>query len=191
MPTATWRCACGATGLTVDIAPASGTRIVCHCADCRAFARITGHAATLDPAGGLDLFQTTPDRLVVTRGAGNLGCLRLTPRGPLRWTAACCATPLAVTPAFRAIPFSSLTTAGFADPAPLGRIRAHAFVKAATAPVPRPHGSLIAVLAAFARRTLATRLAGRHVATPFFDVAGRPVAAPASPDPATLAAAYA
>ncbi len=188
---ATWRCDCGTVEIAVRTAPAPGAHIVCHCADCRAFARITGRAATLDPAGGVGLYQTTPDRLSLRRGADRLACLRLTPRGPFRWTASCCGAPMAITPSTRAVPFASLTVQGFADPAPLGRVRAHAFVKSATARVPRPHGSMVGLVAGVVRRGLTARLAGLHTRTPFFDTDARPVAPPATPDAAARAAAYA
>lgn len=48
----------------------------------------------LDPHGGTDLIATLPSALRFTSGLAQLACMTLTDKGPLRWYAACCRTPL-------------------------------------------------------------------------------------------------
>ncbi|EKE44372.1 hypothetical protein OCGS_1210 [Oceaniovalibus guishaninsula JLT2003] len=181
-----WSCTCGAVRLDLADGPGDATPIVCYCRDCRAHARALGRDDLLDPAGGLVLRQTTPGRIALRAGADRLACLRLTPRGPLRFYAACCDTPLAVVAPFRAVPFASVVMPPQADP-PAARVHRGS----ATARVPRPHGNVAALLFTAARRTLAARLAGAHMQTPFFTDNGRPVAAPRSLTPSERRAAYA
>jgi hypothetical protein len=49
---------------------------MCDCKDCQAFARSLGRADVLDPAGGTDIFQMPPARLMLTAGMEALRCLR-------------------------------------------------------------------------------------------------------------------
>ncbi|WP_425070924.1 DUF6151 family protein [Sagittula sp. S175] len=96
-------CSCGKTNWSLS-AQAPGRHIVCYCKDCQAFARHTGHPEILAPHGGTHIWQTTPDGLHFTSGA-DLNCLRLSPRGLLRWYAACCGSPIANTLPKPTIPF--------------------------------------------------------------------------------------
>ena len=57
--------------------------------------------------------------------------------------------------------------------------------------VPRPYGSLYALLVGVAKRVLAARLSGRWKNTPFFDADGAPVAEPGRPDADERRRAYA
>ena len=184
-----WKCSCGAFGLRVRDVPASGAHVVCYCCDCRAFARLRDAAASLDPAGGVGLYQVAPESLEILRGAKHLRSLKLTARGPIRWYVECCGAPVANTAPFRAVPYASLMAAGFPEgtlDAPLARANR----QSATGPVPKPHGSLLAMLASFARRTLASRLSGGWRTTPFFHDDGTPVARPGRPDPQARRLAY-
>jgi len=53
--------------------------------------------AALMPDAGVALYQTRPDCVHIDDGAEHLACLRLSPKGLLRWYASCCDTPLANT----------------------------------------------------------------------------------------------
>ncbi|RVV98750.1 hypothetical protein EKE94_07560 [Mesobaculum littorinae] len=176
-------CRCGA--VAVRVAEGPGMRCTCYCADCRGYAHRLGRGEILDPAGGTEVYHTTPDLVSITRGADRIACLRMTQRGPLRWFAACCNTPLAGTPPTRAVPFVGIVLAGAADPEAAGRCRARLFPDAATAPLtgrPRARrGNVAAVVGGVVARGIAARLAGRHRDTPFFDAAGAPVAQPEPP----------
>ena len=93
MPAIGFTCTCGAIAGTVDVpSPAAGNHLVCHCPDCRA---ATIHLGRPDPgADGTELWQTTPDRVTITRGADRLAIQQLSPKGLYRWYATCCATPM-------------------------------------------------------------------------------------------------
>lgn len=185
-----WSCRCGEVAFTVDDVPESGAHVVCYCADCRAFARLTGGADTLDAAGGVALYQTVPQVLGDARGLDRVACMRLSRRGPYRWYATCCGAAIANTAPSRAMPFNSLVAAGFRDRAALGQPVAKVNLKSATGPVPRPHGSLWAVVASLARRTVAAWLTGGWRKTVFFRSDGTPVSPPKAPEPAARDAAY-
>ena len=187
------RCRCGGVAGTVDAAGArAGSRVVCYCDDCQAFARrLSAAELVLDEHGGTDLVQTSPAGVVFTRGAEQLACLRLTPKGPLRWYAACCGTPIGNTGPTREIPFvglvrACLDTGGRSPDEALGRVRARIMARHATGGRPAgenvhdgfPASHILPML----WKILGWRLRGDHRRTPFFDAAsGRPVATPALP----------
>ena len=58
----------------------------------------------LDGYGGTEVLQLSQGRLRLERGSDRLACLRLTPRGLLRWYAGCCDTPIGNVPAQRRLP---------------------------------------------------------------------------------------
>lgn len=174
MTVAEWSCECGATRAGIDLG--DGSRLVCYCDDCQAFLRALGAEDRLDPAGGTDLFQTTPDRIEVTAGKENLACLRLTDKGPLRWSASCCDAPFANSLTTRQVPFVSVHVSGIAARDTLGEVVARVNRKFATARVEGRKGALGPIVWAILRRAATARLTRRHRDTPFFDDKGRPVA---------------
>ena len=72
--------------------------MICYCKDCRAYARYLGMDAMLDAAGGTELCATLPASVRFTQGQEHIACMSLSPKGLLRWYAACCRTPLGNTP---------------------------------------------------------------------------------------------
>ncbi|MEM6635622.1 MAG: DUF6151 family protein [Pseudomonadota bacterium] len=173
-------CSCGQVRL--DIAgspPAGGVRLSCYCKDCRAFPTHLGATQILDDWGGVDLYQCPPDRLAIRAGAELLSALRLSPKGPLRWYATCCGTPLALTPATTALPFVSLSVAAIHG-ADLGPRTAVVFSEQALAgPEPAPSNfGLSGVVLKLLRRVLAAYLTGKRKVTPFFDQTGNPISVP-------------
>ncbi|MBJ3762331.1 hypothetical protein ILP92_06200 [Maribius pontilimi] len=188
MPDTRWSCRCDAVQIDVADVPSGGVPAICYCTDCRAFARLHDATDDIDPAGGVSLYSTTPDRLKIVDGADKLACQRLTARGPLRWFTTCCDTPLGNGAPLRGVPFFSVMTAGLADydARPVARLhRGSALGK-----VPKPHGSTYALLVGVARRVIAARLGGRWKDTPFFDDDGSPVADPGRPDAEAMRKAY-
>lgn len=185
------RCACGTLKGTVhDLSPKAGNHVICYCDDCQAFARALGRAdIVLDDHGGTDIFQTSPARVTFDRGTDRLACLRLTPKGLLRWYAACCDTPVGNTLPTASLPFVGLVCACLGDPADgatraavLGPVKAHVHRRFAFADAgaiaPTSIGFLGAALR-FARLALGGRMRGEHKRTPFFDTeTGRPVGEP-------------
>ena len=176
------RCACGQLSGALDGA-AWVNRVICYCADCQAFAEQLGHEDDiLDPRGGSDIVQTGPRYVTFTRGREQLACLRLTPKGPLRWYATCCGTPIGNTPANPKLSFVGLLHNCLGDTRSLdvafGPPRMHVFTKFARGePKPRQQVSLPAI-AGFVSRMALARLNGGYRRTPFFLASGEPVTAP-------------
>jgi hypothetical protein len=164
--------------------------VVCYCGDCQAFAHFLGRAAeVLDPHGGTEIFQTSPARVEITQGRERLACMRLTPKGLLRWYAGCCNTPIGNTLITRAVPFVGLIQLqAYSGPAmrsrdaSLGRVRAHVNTGAAKPDAGgqkvRTSGVLPSILR-FAGLVLQARLRGDHKRSPFFDAgSGEPSVTP-------------
>lgn len=169
-------CTCGQLqGHIAASAVAAGTHAVCYCADCRA-AEL--YFKQPDPAPGpVDLFQTTPDAITITKGAQNLGLFRLSPRGLMRWYATCCHAPLFNTLAKPKLAFAGVQVARFSDPDRIGPVRVQAYM-------PQPdggpkHRGAARMAMGVASRMLAALLSGRWRQTPFFNPeTGEPVAKP-------------
>lgn len=89
------QCRCGhVQGRATEVSPEAVNRLVCYCDDCQAFARFLEREDIMDAAGGTDIFQMAPGRLQITAGAEALRCVRLAPRGLIRWYTECCHTPV-------------------------------------------------------------------------------------------------
>lgn len=186
----TVRCQCGSfTGTVRHVSGANGNRAVCYCDDCQAFARYLGAEGTaLDGQGGTDIFQMSPARLTVARGVDRLACMRVTPRGPLRWYADCCRSPIGNTAPTRQLPIVGLILSSV-DARPqeldqaLGPVRARVMVRHAKGTVadsaPVYEGFPASHIARMLWRILVWRVRGDHRRSPFFDSeTGRPVASP-------------
>jgi hypothetical protein len=177
------RCSCGALrGVARGVSGRTGNRAVCYCDDCQAFAHFLDRAGEiLDTHGGTEIFQTSPARLAITAGADRLACIRLRPKGLLRWYAACCRTPIGNTLATARIPFVGLV---LPHPDPerdetLGPMRARGHARFAKGTPPDAHASFPAsVIARALWIAVAARLRGDHRRSPFFDEAGAPVSTP-------------
>jgi len=94
-----------------NIKPGTGTRLICYCADCQAFAQYLQPEGTLlNEFGGTEVLQLAPSMLRFEQGQSQLRCMRLTKKGLYRWYSACCNTPIANTVS-RKIPFVGLQRA--------------------------------------------------------------------------------
>jgi len=185
------RCACGAVrGVARGLSPTRGHRVVCYCDDCQRFAHFLGTAeAILDPHGGTDIFQTSAGRIEIGEGRSSMACVRLTPRGPLRWYAGCCRTPIANTPPSAHVPFAGLIHA-FADFAATGRsrdellgpVQSRIYARFATGdrkPLDAYQGLPLRLFARVAPFLLAAWLRREQLRSPFFDPSTRePIATP-------------
>ncbi len=175
------RCTCGAlSGVARGVSAARGNRLLCYCGDCQSFAHFLGRAdEILDANGGSDIFQMSPARLVIREGADQLACMRLTPKGLLRWYARCCRTPIGNTLATPNVPFvgwiqlhGGAGRDGRAWDEALGPVRARVgvgFAKGERSQLGSGGRGTLPVLLRFARVVLAARLRGDHKASPFFD----------------------
>lgn len=161
--------------------PAMGTHIICYCKDCRAFVRHLGKGDALLDHGGAPVFHTRPDRLRLVAGGEHIKCLRLGPRGALRWYAECCSSPLAASNWRPKLPFVSMSALAAKDKNALGPVVAHAFADQAldsqnTGTPPKTYGTA-RIIWRVARRAILGRLLGKAGKNPFF-VGGKPISAP-------------
>ena len=169
-----WSCNCGEVELSVE--PGDGTRLVCYCASCQRFANDFGAGETLDPSGGAELYQTAPERVIITKGADKLSWVKFTQKGPNRWFTTCCNTPMANSLATRSIPFATILTHNLEDKLALGPIIARVNRKDATAPITGDAGNSGKAIRAFMWRALRSRISGRYKRNPFFDANGKLIA---------------
>jgi hypothetical protein len=194
------RCACGKVrGIVSKVEPGEGNRGICYCDDCQSFAHFLGRADTiLDERGGTPIFQIAVGRITFTQGSEHLACMRLTPKGLLRWYAGCCRTPIGNTSATPAIPTVGLVEQCLTTPESrgkrddvLGPMRFHVFSRFARRPKSEtasgvssgggsresnlPIGAALRML----RLVLQARMRGDRRRSPFFDSAtGTPRATP-------------
>lgn len=187
-----FQCECGQ--VTGDITAHAGSyrRVRCYCSSCQEFAvMFSKQGSILDAGGGSDLCQVSPAQLHFERGLDRLKCLRLSPKGPLRWYADCCSMPIANTASTHQIPFTGLLTANIQKAAPnlnldeaLGDARGifAKFPNETGVQVPSHQGIPPGMLAATVFSLLKRRLRGDHRRSPFFDAqSGAPIASPTTP----------
>lgn len=88
------RCTCGQMqGSARDVGRRS-QRLVCYCRDCQCFAWFLERPELLDVHGGSEVLQLNPTRVSFHAGHEHLACMRLSPKGVMRWYASCCNTPI-------------------------------------------------------------------------------------------------
>lgn len=172
-----------------DVALARDSRLICMCDDCQAYAHWLRRAdEILDEHGGTEVFQVTPRQVKFTDGKDQIRCMRLSPKGLLRWYAACCKTPLANSLASPRVPFLSLTHM-FLDPQSDGKTRDEALgpILAAGngrfAVGPMPEGGHarfpLGIVVRAARHLLGGWLRGMAKPSPIFDATtGAPIVEP-------------
>ncbi len=169
-------CDCGqVSGQLSAQAVQAGTRLECYCQDCRAAQIALGQP---DPApGAVQIFHTLPDGLEFDSGQDQLAVIRLSPKGLMRWYAACCNTPLFATLPNPKIPFLGLSANCLEHPEDLGKVQARGFV-------PQPGGGTrmqgaLTMVWGIATRGLSARMSGAWRNTPFYDPdTGAPVVEP-------------
>jgi hypothetical protein len=178
------QCRCGTIKGFVS-APRTANRGVCYCMDCQAFAHFLGRPDdVLDERGGSDVIQVLPKHITLSQGIEALACMRLTPKGLLRWYAGCCNTPVGNTLATPKVSFMGLLHTCLKDPArslddAFGPVRAWVNTGGALGdPKPRSGGLGRAGLW-FITTTLKARINGNYRHTPFFSLStGTPIVPP-------------
>lgn len=176
------RCRCGTVKGELD-ARRAYTRATCYCKGCRAYARFLGVPGVLDVAGGTDVVPAAPAAVRFTAGVDQVACMSLSPKGILRWYAACCRTPLGNTARDPKLPYVGLVTACFDAPpqavdatfGPRDRIALN--TRSATVPVRATRIRLIAGVLRIVVGVFGARRR-RERTSPFFDAAGHPVREP-------------
>lgn len=156
-----------------------GIRAVCYCRDCQAYAHALGEAASiLDVLGGTDVVATQARDVRFTSDTRSLACLSLSPRGLLRWYAACCRTPIANTPRDWRLSYAGLVHTCLATAAPIERswpkVQMRVNTQGASGPVPHMGWTQYLPMSLFVPRMLGSRLSGAYRETPFFDQRGAP-----------------
>lgn len=172
-------CRCGTLkGVLQAVGPKDGA-ITCYCRDCQTAAHALGVSDILDDYGGTEVYQTLQARITFTAGQENLACLRLSPKGLLRWYAACCNTPIANTMPSKAMTFVGLPVVALPDYREALRFpRGTINVKWAQNPPAtlKDKGMARVIWGALSRQLVAMVKGDR--ATPFFDAEGDPVVEP-------------
>ena len=180
-----YRCACGGIEGELTLSSRqSGTRYVCHCRDCQAFAHHLGRAdEVLDANGGTAVLQTDPGAFRITRGQDRLACVGVTDGPLLRWYCETCKSPVANTMSSGKWPFLSLILAHFGseagDDRP-GRDGGHVFTDSAYGDLGDvKRASVAAMIGRAVYRIIRSRLGGSDRRSPFFDPAsGAPIREP-------------
>ena len=185
-------CQCGAFQAEIhDPHAASCNHAICYCKDCQAFAQHLGQGPhVLDFAGGTDLFQTQPSQVRIISGADKLAVLQLAPKGLYRWHTTCCNTALCNTMGTPKLSFVGFMTANIAERDALPPVTIKYKPEHATAPVPKPHGSLLRFAGFTIRNLLKARITGSWKKNPFFGDDARSVVKPYVLSEAERDAAY-
>jgi hypothetical protein len=157
------------------------------CIDCQTYACALGRPDVLDANGGTDIFQLAPAQLRLSVGVETLRCLRLGPKGALRFHAGCCNTPVGNLAPNPSVPFVGMPHA-FMDHGddPRGRARdlgpVRFFVQGQDGHGVLPPGTHAKFPPRVLLRTLRlagrARLLGLGRPTPFWDETGRPTVTP-------------
>jgi hypothetical protein len=168
-------CNCGKLAGTLrGASPGAGTHSECFCRDCRA-AEL--HLGQPDPAPGpVGIFQTTPDRLTITKGADRLAVFSFGAKNVLRWQAACCGTPLFNTPRSARFSFVGIRTNILGETAPLGPVVGQAFLPTDSGKT--RHKGLPRFIWGTLSRSALQLITGRWKKTPFFKADGVTLVSP-------------
>ena len=167
-------CRCGEIrGTLHDATPSSGNHVRCYCAACRA-AILFANGEDVGNAG-VELYQTTPDKISFQRGRSNLGVVAFNPKKLLRFRATCCGVQMFTmlpTPKFA---LSGVMTNLLEDTSAIGPVAMEAFIPQADGS--SKHSSVMRLYGGTMWRALLARLTGRWKQTSFFDIKpGKPVA---------------
>lgn len=159
------------------------------CDDCQAYAHHLDQAPRiLDANGGTDVYQTTPSRIAFHTGHEHVRCVRLSPKGLMRWYAGCCATPIANTLASPGFPFAGLVHTivdhagdGRSRDEALGPPRARTQARFGHQPLPPDSHARapVGLIARSVKSLLGAWIKREHKPSPFFDgQTGAPVVTP-------------
>ncbi len=185
------RCDCGEfRGVLHRAGPRHGSRVVCYCKSCQAFAHFLGRSEdVLDKNGGTDVYQASPGRLEIRQGQELLACVHLTKAPTLRWYTDCCRSPIGNTLNTNRLPFIGLIHSCIDTTEPsggldalIGPVRARLNGESAsgdTSGLEIEHGTPLALYWRFGMLVLMTKLRGEHRKSPLFNrETGQPVVNP-------------
>jgi hypothetical protein len=160
-------------------------RCVCYCRDCQAFAHFLAQPGEiLDEDGGTDVVQMRAADVTFTEGKEALACMRLSPKGLLRWYAACCNTPVGNTlsspkMSFVGLVHSCLEGGGATLDDSFGPVAARVNTDSTRGKVRSSSLATMAVILRFIAMVARARIDGSYKRSPFFSKdTGAPVVAP-------------
>ncbi len=134
------KCTCGAVQGTITINDlATAKHFICLCDDCQAYAHFLARAPDiLDKNGGTDILPVVPAEIKITAGFNKLKCVRLGPKGMIRWYAGCCKSAIANTPASAKMPYAGVFTSAIvqSEGHRLGPVYGRVLGKFGLAPLP-------------------------------------------------------
>lgn len=172
-------CQCGALQGQLE-EPQRAVRGVCYCKDCRAYSNFLGKRSEVhDELGGAEFVATQSRYVTFTRGAENLACVSLSPKGALRWYAKCCNTAIGNTARDWKLPYVGLVHSCLkAEPAAYERsfpkIKMRVSPESAQGKPPGMGLGNMFALMEIIPRILMGRFNGSFKTTPFFK-AGTPI----------------
>jgi hypothetical protein len=184
MANITVQCQCGTVaGKLENVSAGSGTRLMCYCSDCQAYARAMKAEYVMNAYGGTDIFQVPPGYLTFHQGVDRLISLRLKEGGLTRWYSDCCQTPIANTVS-ATMPFVGLilnSSVNVFDQKALGNVRYHVQAEYAegqpsgvTMHKGFPFGLLLRNFPLF----MWAKLRGKAAESPFYKSSGDPISEP-------------
>lgn len=182
------QCRCAAMRGTVgDVGPSNSTHAICYCDDCQAFARWLAIDGITDPHGGTEILQVSPSQIRWTHGTEHLRCMRLSPKGMIRWYCDACRTPVGNTVSAR-VPFVGIPCIAFVD-LPVDAVGLAVGVQARFATNGPPPGAYarapLGIVVHAARMLARWWIRGKGRPSPYFDDDGVPRSAPVVLDRAT------
>jgi hypothetical protein len=178
-------CQCGeVTGVITPTPVGYFTHAVCYCNDCQAFAHALGRAREiLDEHGGTRVLQVGSKRMTIDRGHEHIRCMKLSPKGLMRFYAACCNTPIGnvVSGKIPMIGIPAVFVEDLRPDHPVLPVQARVFGRFGHGQLPAgtpgkilPRDVLRAV-----KQIVGARLRGEQKDSPFFDTrTGSPIVAP-------------
>ncbi|MBS0336701.1 MAG: hypothetical protein JSS40_07805 [Proteobacteria bacterium] len=167
------QCRCGTLKGYVS-PPGMAVRMICYCRDCQAYARFLGTpGAVLDPQGGTEIVATLPGQVHFTEGEAVLACMSLSGRGPLRWYASCCNTPIGNTSRDFKTAYVGLVHSCLAGSEPslqesFGPVRMVLWTKSANGEVKPSQLGVFAGMLRIMTGVIGARIGGAYKHNPFF-----------------------
>jgi hypothetical protein len=172
METMSLQCTCGSVKGELDMSYRAN-HLVCFCEDCQTFAHfLERQEESLDERGGSRIIQVLPRALRWTEGTEKIACMRLSPKGTLRYYASCCRTPICNSPASPKLSFLGVLHSMFGDvdkiESAFGPVCAHVNTQGAQGePKPKTFG-MAGVITRFMGRVAIERMTGKYKQNPMF-----------------------
>lgn len=167
-----FQCDCGTVrGHLSAITPHRGTHVTCYCSECRS-AEV--YLDQPDPEkNGVDLFQTTVDRVTIDTGLDQLRAFAFRPGKLARWYAGCCKAPMFNTLDKPWMGFVTLHDRRVTDTTPFGPIVMEGFKEDASGRQRQHH--LWRLIWGVVKRTTQMQATGRWRQTPFHTSGGETI----------------